>query len=75
MVGVDFVGVVHTVAGTAGMFGFERLATSARFFKRAAEVASPDLIVFIEHLILALEASLVALGEHPGISESLAADG
>jgi CheY-like chemotaxis protein len=65
-------GAVHAVAGSGGMFGFERLATAARFFERAAETASPEIQVLAEHLILVLEASLEALRQHPGVCEVVA---
>jgi CheY-like chemotaxis protein/HPt (histidine-containing phosphotransfer) domain-containing protein len=48
----------HAVAGSAGLFGFERLAVVARHFERAVQTDSPALLSLADDLSVALEASL-----------------
>ncbi len=48
----------HNVAGSAGLFGFERLAVVARHFERAVQTDSPALLSLADDLSAALEVSL-----------------
>ena len=48
----------HALAGSAGMFGFERIAAVARLFENAAQKASPETQALARQLVLALEISL-----------------
>ncbi len=48
----------HALAGSAGMFGFERLALVARHFEHAALTGSPDVAALADDLAAALDASL-----------------
>ncbi len=48
----------HLVAGSAGLFGFERLAVVARHFERAVQTDSPALLSLADDLSVALEVSL-----------------
>jgi signal transduction histidine kinase/CheY-like chemotaxis protein/HPt (histidine-containing phosphotransfer) domain-containing protein len=48
----------HVLAGSAGMFGFERLASTSRLYERSIEVGSPDREQLARDMIAALDASL-----------------
>jgi HPt (histidine-containing phosphotransfer) domain-containing protein len=48
----------HTIAGTAGMVGFERLSTVARDFEHPARTGSAEAPARAGALIVALEATL-----------------
>lgn len=48
----------HTLAGSAGMFGFQRLALLARHFEQAAENACPETVTIAESLVATIEASI-----------------
>jgi len=54
----DFAGVAHVVAGTAGMFGFERLAVASRQYERASESGASDTSSLGEALSAAIEETL-----------------
>ena len=56
--GADLAAAAHTLAGSAGMFGFERLADVARRFEHAVEAGAPDAQVLADGLAVAIEASL-----------------
>lgn len=47
----------HNLAGSAGLFGFERLAAMARCFERAVETGAATAEAAADDLILALEAT------------------
>jgi N-acyl-L-homoserine lactone synthetase/HPt (histidine-containing phosphotransfer) domain-containing protein len=51
----------HTLAGSAGMFGFKRLALASRYYERAMETESGETPTLIESLIAALESTLPEL--------------
>jgi HPt (histidine-containing phosphotransfer) domain-containing protein len=50
--------MAHRLAGSAGMFGFERLASTSRLYERSIEVGSPDREQLARDMIAALDASL-----------------
>jgi N-acyl-L-homoserine lactone synthetase/HPt (histidine-containing phosphotransfer) domain-containing protein len=54
----------HNLAGSAGMFGFPRLAFAARQFEWAAKTASPEISAFAQRLVAALDVSLVQMRLH-----------
>ena len=54
----DLAGAAHSLAGSAGMFGFERLATVARQFEHAVQSEASDAQEFTDGLAAAIEASL-----------------
>lgn len=51
-------GSAHSLAGSAGMFGFQRLACVARHLEQAIETASPDIPTAVEGLMATIEASV-----------------
>jgi CheY-like chemotaxis protein len=51
----------HTLAGSAGMFGFARLSFVSRQFERAVETASREIRFATQSLVAALEATLAEL--------------
>jgi PAS domain S-box-containing protein len=51
----------HTLAGSAGMFGFERLSTIARHFERASQSGTADAAAISASLIAVLEATITEL--------------
>jgi PAS domain S-box-containing protein len=53
----------HTLAGSAGMFGFERLSTIARHFERATQAGTADAAAMSASLIAVLEATIRELHE------------
>ncbi len=48
----------HTLAGSAGMFGFTRLATMGRGVERAVQTSAADLPARADELRAAVEATL-----------------
>jgi two-component system sensor histidine kinase/response regulator len=50
----------HTLAGSAGMIGFERLATVGRRFEQAVTTESPEIASLADGLAAALEATIIA---------------
>ena len=54
----DLAGAAHSLAGSAGMFGFERLATVARQFEHAIQSETSNAQEFTDGLAAAIEASL-----------------
>ena len=50
--------LAHTLAGSAGMFGFQRLAEAARTFEYAVETKSPETLGQIERLAATLKISV-----------------
>jgi HPt (histidine-containing phosphotransfer) domain-containing protein len=51
----------HTIAGSAGMFGFERLTTVGRRFERAVQAGAADAPSLADGLSAALEVTLQAI--------------
>jgi PAS domain S-box-containing protein len=51
----------HRIAGSAGMFGFDRLAHVAKHFEDAVKAHSPDAEALADDLDSALDASLAAM--------------
>jgi PAS domain S-box-containing protein len=51
----------HALAGTAGIFGFDRLTFTARAFECAAEREPAEAVDFVEDLDLALSATRAAI--------------
>ncbi len=65
--GADLAAAAHTLAGSAGMFGFERLAAVARGFEHAVETGASDAQAFADGLAAAIKASLLEMpGRAPG---------
>jgi CheY-like chemotaxis protein len=60
----DLAAAAHTLAGSAGMFGFERLAAAGRAFEIAVRVDTHGSLPARDRLIRAIEVSLVELGRH-----------
>lgn len=58
----------HAMAGSAGMFGFDRVAAVARAFERAVETKASDVAALAEHLVVVLEASIEVLRQHPSVA-------
>ena len=56
--GVDLAAAAHKLAGSAGMFGFERLARVARRFEHAALSGTPDTPTLADQLGAAIDVSL-----------------
>lgn len=51
----------HTLSGSAGMFGFKRLAAVARRFEHAVQTAAPEASAVALHLSVTIDASLEEL--------------
>ena len=60
----------HTVAGSAGMFGFQRLAEAARTFEYAIEAKSPETLGLVEGLAATIE---ISVNEMQCVTAALAA--
>jgi PAS domain S-box-containing protein len=58
----------HAIAGSAGMFGFERLTMMGRRFERAVNAGAADAPALADGLSAALEATLAALRNRTRIS-------
>jgi HPt (histidine-containing phosphotransfer) domain-containing protein len=56
--GIHLAAAAHTLAGSAGMFGFERLAAVARRFERAVQTGAPEAQAIAHDLVAVVEASL-----------------
>jgi CheY-like chemotaxis protein len=56
--GNEFAGAAHIVAGTAGMFGFERLTVVSRQFERATECGTSEAAPTAEALSAAITETL-----------------
>ena len=54
----DLAAAAHTLAGSAGLFGFNRLATIARRFENAVQSSAPDVQALADGLGTATEATL-----------------
>ena len=57
----DLAEKAHTLAGSAGMFGFERLATVARQFEHAVQSGASEVQVLAYGLAPAIESSLLEI--------------
>ena len=66
--GDELADAAHTIAGSAGMFGFERLTTMGRRFERAVHAGAADLQALTYGLHAALEATLEVLRDRMRIS-------
>ena len=51
----------HTLSGSAGMFGFKRLAAVARSFEHAVQTAAPEAPTVAFHLSITIDATLEKL--------------
>jgi CheY-like chemotaxis protein/HPt (histidine-containing phosphotransfer) domain-containing protein len=56
--GRDLAGAAHTLAGSAGMFGFGRLAATAHRFEFAVQSGTPDAQAVASELAATIEATL-----------------
>jgi PAS domain S-box-containing protein len=66
--GDELADAAHTIAGSAGMFGFERLTTMGRRFERGVHAGAADLQALTHGLHAALEATLEVLRDRMRIS-------
>jgi len=66
--GDELADAAHTIAGSAGMFGFERLTTVGRRFERAVHAGAADSQALAHGLRAALEATLEVLKDRIRIS-------
>ncbi len=66
--GSDLADAAHALAGSAGMFGFDRLAAVARGFEQAVRTSSPDAYAHAHGLAAAISASLQAMPNRAGPS-------
>ena len=66
--GSDLADAAHTLAGSAGMFGFERLAMVARRFERAVQTNAAETPDLAEGLCAAIEASLQEMHHRAPVS-------
>ena len=74
--GADLAAAAHTLAGSAGMFGFERLSAVARGFEHAVQTGAPDAQALADGLAAAIRASLLEMpGRVPGGAEADSAHG
>ena len=68
--GADLAAAAHTLAGSAGMFGFERLSAVARGFEHAVQTGAPDAQALAHGLAAAITASLLEMpGRVPGAAD------
>ena len=61
--GDELAEAAHTIAGSAGMFGFERLTSLGRRFERAIQGGAPEAPALADGLIAALEVTLQTIHE------------
>jgi PAS domain S-box-containing protein len=62
--GDELAEAAHKLAGSAGMFGFDRLANLGRRFERAVQSGAVDAPVLSESLADAIEGSLQSIRDH-----------
>jgi HPt (histidine-containing phosphotransfer) domain-containing protein len=53
----------HALAGSAGMFGFERVASTGRLLERAILTNTPDISLLMDQYATSLDATLRVIGE------------
>ncbi len=58
----------HKLAGSAGMFGFDRLASVGRRFERAVQSVAADIPALSKSLGAAIEASLESIRDHTRVA-------
>jgi HPt (histidine-containing phosphotransfer) domain-containing protein len=63
--GDELAGAAHTLAGCAGMLGFERLTVLGRRFEQALESGAADAPALAGALGSAIEATLQVIRDHP----------
>jgi PAS domain S-box-containing protein len=61
--GDELAEAAHTIAGSAGMFGFERLTSVGRRFERAVQAGAAEAPALADGLSAALEVTLQAIHE------------
>ena len=66
----DLAATAHALVGSAGMFGFERLATVARQFEHAAQTGASDVQELADGLAAAIEVSLLEM--HSNVQDAAA---
>ncbi len=59
--GAKLAEAAHTVSGSAGMFGFERLSSDAKLFERSTTINSPDITERTDALIATLRESATVI--------------
>jgi HPt (histidine-containing phosphotransfer) domain-containing protein len=59
--GDELAEAAHTIAGSAGMFGFERLTSLGRRFERAIQAGAAEAPALAEGLSAALEVTLATI--------------
>ncbi len=67
--GEELADAAHTIAGSAGMFGFERLTVVGRRFERAMHAGAAEAPALADGLSAALTATLEALHERTMVVE------
>ena len=67
--GEELADAAHTIAGSAGMFGFERLTVVGRRFERAVHAAAAEAPALADGLSAALTATLEALHDRAVVVE------
>jgi signal transduction histidine kinase/DNA-binding NarL/FixJ family response regulator len=67
--GEELAEAAHTIAGSAGMFGFERLTVLGRRFERAVHAGAAEAPALADGLSAALAATLEALHERVSVGE------
>jgi HPt (histidine-containing phosphotransfer) domain-containing protein len=67
--GDELADAAHTLAGSAGMFGFERLTVVGRRFERAVHAGAAEAPALADGLSAALTATLEALHERTLVVE------
>lgn len=68
--GAEQAAAAHSLAGSAGMFGFERLSAVARQFEYLMESGSPNLPQMADSLCIAATASLVEMRRQVDLARS-----
>ena len=66
--GDELAEAAHTIAGSAGMFGFERLTVVGRRFERAVQAGAAEVPALADGLSAALEVTLQAIHDRTLIS-------
>jgi PAS domain S-box-containing protein len=68
--GNELARAAHTLAGSAGMFGFERLAALGRRFERAVQSGGAEAPALADGLSAALKATLQAINARSAVTAS-----
>jgi HPt (histidine-containing phosphotransfer) domain-containing protein len=66
--GDELAEAAHTIAGSAGMFGFERITSLGRRFERAIQAGAPEVPALADGLTAALEVTLQTIHNRPTVA-------